>query len=536
MQRFIKQYWVAFEDFIEPKLPASVHQPSPDLQKSRKWMFKLNAYWFVLWVLLPLIALENDFIDILENIIWGSHFQFGYDKNPYFGAWLGHFGYWMTGGSLWVNYVFSQIFVIGGFAALWKLGRRMLSPAAACLAVILLWGITFYGMKATELGDDVMELGIWPILIYVFYCALRDGQRTGYWLLTGVFSGLALMTKYYALVLFISMGLVLLFSREGRQSFRHKGIYLSGLVFLLLSLPNFIWLYQNDFVAVDYAMARAGLQGEPDLMAHLRNPLKTIERVAGVIAVPLVIFALLFFRRSRETRQHDAFDRTFLHFMALGPFVLTLLFSLISGSSINYSWVLPCFGLLGIYCFYFYQPKIDRFNFRIAVGVMLIVSIIFGGIFLVRSAWHQSYRKRNCDYENFPGKAVSIVVADDWRRLSDKPLPYVIAERKEACNVAIYSSDQPKAFFSANIRFSQWINPEDIVMKGGAIVWEGDAAQVPQWFWNLHQSEMKITPPVTKTYPRATPAWVKSLLGEPKTLQVSHCFIIPQNTANPKQD
>ena len=38
--------------------------------------------WMVFWTVLPCISLANDFVDVLENIVWGRHFQFGFDKNP----------------------------------------------------------------------------------------------------------------------------------------------------------------------------------------------------------------------------------------------------------------------------------------------------------------------------------------------------------------------------------------------------------------------------------------------------------------------
>ena len=41
--------------------------------------------WLVFWTVLPYTALANDFVDVLENIVWGRHFQFGFDKNPYAG-------------------------------------------------------------------------------------------------------------------------------------------------------------------------------------------------------------------------------------------------------------------------------------------------------------------------------------------------------------------------------------------------------------------------------------------------------------------
>ena len=53
--------------------------------------------WMVFWTVLPCISLANDFVDVLENIVWGRHFQFGFDKNPYAGAFFG-VGVWRLSG------------------------------------------------------------------------------------------------------------------------------------------------------------------------------------------------------------------------------------------------------------------------------------------------------------------------------------------------------------------------------------------------------------------------------------------------------
>ncbi len=531
--RWLNRHFTRFESMVDRKLPAGASElPPPDIKISKLILF-FCAYWFLLWSILPIVSLDNDFIDILENIVWGRHFQFGYDKNPYVGAWLGQFFYRISGGAIWINYFLSQVFVLTGFICVWKLSRRLLSASGAFVAVLLLFTITFYGMKAVELCDDVIELGLWPLTILFFYKALRDKNSLGNWLWVGVFAGLSFMTKYYGAVLFASMGLVMLLTKEGRNSFKHAGFYLAALLFILISAPNMFWLRQNDFVAIDYALARAELRTVASVFnwqAHIDNPLWALNRAFGVIVAPLVIFLLLFFRRASQRLARSSFDKRFVAILCWGPFGLTLFFSFVSGASINYSWVVPCFPLLGLFCVFFYQPKIDRFNFKLFMWVIVIVSVVFGIIFSVRSLYHQSYRKRGCDYESYPGKLISQVVTDEWRKRFNTPLSYVIGERTESCNVALYSSDLPQAYFSASTSFSQWIDEKDVLRKGAVILWERGRDRAPGWFKRLRdpKSGFKLTPIVQKDYYRAVPGWFRALISKnPKTITISYCFVIP---------
>lgn len=512
-------------------LPPSAFQPPPEADILKKRLSHLLVLWGLCWFLLPLAVLDNAFIDVPENIIWGSYFQLGYDKNPYLGAWIGYLGSRLTGDSIWSSYLLSQVFVLTGLLCVWKLGMRMTTPAGAFLSVLVLLGVNFYGIKSVELCDDVMELGFWPLLIFFFYKALKDGSRIGPWLLAGILAGCCFMIKYYAVVLFASMFLVMLFTPEGRRAFRTPGPYLGALLFAVISLPNLIWLAGNDMVAFRYAFDRAALDsGAPAFEFSydrlLKYPLRSLSRTLSVLVVPLIPFFLLFFRRDREMSS-GAFERRFVALLAWGPFVLTLLFSVISGGSLNYSWVVPCFPMFGLFLVLWYKPYINRFSLRGFTGFVVILWIVFAAIFAVRSLWQQPYLKRGCDYENFPGKALSRRVTEEWRSRYGTPLPFVIGDRRESCNVTVYSADRPESYFSANPNFSQWIDENEIREKGAVILFDGRPKRRPKWLARLAGSGFAMTPEMRIEEERAVPGWFRSLAGAPKKDAYVYCFIPP---------
>ena len=508
---------------VDPKMP--------DREKLGRALLWFGLGWGIWWTLLPVISLENTYIDILENIVWGSHPQFGYDKNPFFGAWLGYGAFRLTGGSLWINYLISQIFVLSGFWATWKLANRFVAPPEAFLSVIALAAINFYGMKATELCDDVMELGLWPLTVWYFYRALVDGNRLRDWLLTGIFAGISFMTKYYAMVLFLPMFLVTVGTAKGRAAYRSAGIYAAAVLALMISLPNLFWLFEHEFVAVNYALSRAALSsGGGSWINHIYYPWRTISRAFSVVCIPLILLALVFFHRSDTTRPgSDGFHRSFLLLAGWGPFASTLLFSLTTGGSINYSWVLPCFALLPLTFFYFWKPSVNRMQVKLFYTLIVLLSIVFGTIFLVRSVYQQPYLKRKCDYENYPGRALSRIIDERWRKHFNTPLPYVVGDREAACNIAVYSGNRPEAYFSANPAFSQWIDEEDLRRRGGVLLWEGLPGDRPDFLARFDAPEYQITAAETVVVPRATPEWFSRMLGRaPKPYTASFAFLRPQ--------
>jgi len=513
-------------------LPPSAFLPPAEPGKLRRFLFGLLAAWAVAWTLLPLAVLDNAFIDVSENIIWGSYFQLGYDKNPYLGAWIGYLGYLLAGNGLWSSYLLSQLFVVTGLYAVWRLALRMTTPAGAFLAAVFLLGVNFYGIKSVELCDDVMELGFWPLLIWSFYRALKDGNRVGAWLLTGFLAGCCFMIKYYGAVLFVSMFLVMLATPEGRAAFRRPGLYLAGVLFTVMSLPNLFWLCGNDMVAFRYAFDRAALDEGARAFDFsyerlLKYPLRTIERAFSVIAVPLVPFFLLFFRRD-AAMPSERFDRRFTAILGWGPFALTLLFAVISGGSVNYSWVVPCFPLLGLFLVVWWKPLLNRFSLRYFTGFVILFGVILLTTFAVRSLWQQPYSKKGCDYENFPGKALSARLTAEWRTRYGTPLPFVIGDRRESCNIAVYSADRPEAYFSANPEFSQWIDEDEIREKGALILFDARAKRRPKWLAKLAESGFARTPETVVEEERAVPGWFRALAGAPKSDAYVYSFIPPR--------
>ncbi len=498
--------------------------------------------WLVFWTVLPCIALANDFVDVLENIVWGRHFQFGFDKNPYAGPFFGVGVWYLSGKAFFSSFLASQVCVFTGIFCVFQVAKRILPLRTAFLAAATLLLINFYGIKATELCDDVMELAVWPLTMLFVYLGVKgDPKKTWlYWLCAGFFAGLAMMVKYFAPAMYVCVAIPLLFTKEGRAVFRKPQFYLAAIPFVLVVLPNVLWLLSNDFKPMQYAAGRAALSDGGSAAAsiplsdHFTRPLKAIDRAAGVFGVAVIFFALFFpWRRKREDRaQYSAFDRVFVWSCCWGSFGSALLFSLVTGGKINYSWVVPCFPFLGVWLFMVWSPRITRIKARAYLGAVLLMGFVFGVIFVLRSLEHQGYKKRGCDYENYPGHAVAAAAANLWHEVSDQPMPYVIADRKGACNVAVYSPEAPEAFFDADVTQSQWIDPDDVRKRGGVVI--GDEKQKPDSAQRVADfiktiPKERLGETRQMQFPRAVPAWYRKMRGTPPVFNVSMRLILPED-------
>ena len=187
---------------------------------------------------------------------------------------------------------------------------------------------------------------------------------------------------------------------------------------------------------------------------------------------------------------------------------------------------------MGVWLFMVWSPRITRIKARAYLAATLLMGFVFGVIFVLRSLENQGYQKRGCDYENYPGHAVTAAATALWHEVSDQPMPYVISDRKGSCNVAVYSPEAPEAFFDADVTQSQWINPDDIRKRGGVVIWDEkfdeDEVQRLFDFTNTIPAE-RLGEIREMQFPRAVPAWYRKLRGTPKMFRVSMRVILPES-------
>ncbi len=83
---------------------------------------------------------------------------------------------------------------------------------------------------------------------------LRQAQAP--WLLFGLFAGLAMLSKYSGVFLWVGMGLyILLFNRK---QLKNPFLYLSLLISAICCLPILYWNLQNDFISFSFHSGRVG--------------------------------------------------------------------------------------------------------------------------------------------------------------------------------------------------------------------------------------------------------------------------------------
>lgn len=336
------------------------------------------------------------------------------------------------------------------------------------LTVLLLEGVQYYNVHAIDFNDNTLELGLWALTALFFYKALQS-QAWRDWILTGVFAGLGMMTKYYTAMLLLPMLMFLLVNPLGRVSFMRAPLYAGLAVFLGIMTPHVVWLFSHDFVTVNYALDR--VSAEPAWFNHFNySALFAWEQLEAFIPPILLALLLLIGRRPLLANPRvpiTPFNQQFLWYVGMGPFLFTVLLSAVMGIRLRAGWGEPLLSLWGIILIAWLQPRMTMqrfYRFAVVFFSLLGVTLFLYATALIRAEEPSS--------ANFPGKIIAMQLTRLWHETHHSPLPYVAGSRWLAGNVAFYSQDKPRVYINWDKKLSPWVDEQRLLKRGAVFVWD----------------------------------------------------------------
>lgn len=429
-----------------------------------------------IWTLIPIIFHPNIPLDVSEIFSWGEEWQLGYYKHPPFIAWVYELSASLFGRSASTYFFLSQICIIGGFLFIWKLALEFLSEKQALLAVVIMEGVYYYNYTSTEFNHNIILLLVWPWMIYSFWHALNSNKLL-HWVLFGIAAAVGVLSKYYTLVLLLSMFLMVIYHKPFREaSFKKIGAYIAFVLFAFMLTPHFIWLIHNDFVTVDYLLGRSDV--DSSLLNHFKYPIKFfIAQIFSILAALILFF--ISFGNKKIKKDLDLNKVIFILFMILAPFALTLLFSFITGSRLRSMWGSPLWSMLGVSLFYFFSNEISQKNIKkFLIGIFIIASI---SVTAYISSFNLVLNKR----AHFDGRLFAENITKIWEsHFPDRPLNVIAGDYWLAGNVSFYSESNPSVFTDLDKKKSPWISIENTKKDNTILLWV-DINQINEYKNNM---------------------------------------------------
>ena len=439
------------------------------LKHPLRWLSLLCLFQLTLWTLAPNWVRHTLHSDTLESITWGNLWQWGYDKHPPLAAWVAALFARLSDTTDLPVYFLAQLSIIIVFIAVWRLAREYLPSHGALLAVFLLQGVLFYSNRVERVTPDTIQGPVWALLTLTFYFAVTR-ESLKYWLLTGVLAGLAVLAKYQAVVLFLPLLVVLLTTRKGTSNLKTAGPWLGAILAILIVLPHIHWLIDNDFTVLDYL--KDTYVNNPDTQSGSRfyYPLSfTINSFNNVI--PLLILCIPLYRVRQSRKYSSSFNSLFLAAIALGPFVLTVLFGLITGEKLIPRWATPYFAWLPLFILVKLQPEITYKRFKNLATCCLALGVTFCALRTSYQYYKPLYKERFWESDEYMPAREEMAYAEKlWQQYHSYPMPYLGGLHYHVAELAAYSQYDPIPFFGLNPAESLWMDPANFRSHGGMIL------------------------------------------------------------------
>lgn len=161
----------------------------------------------------------------------------------------------------------------------------------ACIAVLLTELTIDYGLLMIRIGPDTPLIPATLALVWSLVRLTRSGDLR-WWLAAGAFGGLALLSKYTAVLLLPAVAAFVLIPPWRMTHLRSPWLWLGALLALLLFAPIIFWNAQHDWVSFRFQLDRPP-QVEGLSLKFLGEFLGQQLLLVGPLLFPLLLLAAL---------------------------------------------------------------------------------------------------------------------------------------------------------------------------------------------------------------------------------------------------
>ena len=319
-------------------------------------------------------------IDESYTVAAAHSFQLSYFDHPPISWWLELAIQRITGlhGHFIVRLPFLALFA-GTSGLMYGFTKRLFGAEAGFWAVV---GLTISPVFSLAFGTWVLPDG--PLDFFLLAAGWALARAVGvadpargaepepdFWPLAGLLFGIALDSKYNAILVFAGAFVFLLLDREGRRALTRPGPWLACVIALIVFSPVLFWNALNQWASFGFQGSRAEGVGF--------YPLRPFTVWGGEalfvlpwLFVPMVWLLIRAFRGNAERRER------FLAWLAVIPVVLFSAIAVWSHRKILYHWATPgylfLFPLLGAWCARL-APDARRIAARTAAGTAALLGV-----------------------------------------------------------------------------------------------------------------------------------------------------------------
>ena len=392
----------------------------------------------IFWTLIPSLTNHNLPLDTIEALAWGGNLEWGFNKHPPMSAFFPEVFYQIFGSQDWVYYLLSQIFVVGSFYYVFKFSNEIFNNKLfGLISVLLIEAIYFYNFTTPEFNVNVCQLPFWSLTVYYSW-KIYSGKEIKFLdcFLVGLFAAFGFLSKYLFIYLLVSVDLLFIYLIFFKKQRKFDFKYLITLeVFLVVLVPHFIWLYNNDFITIIYGLARTGLE-QSSFLDHIKFPVIFLLKQVGIL-IPFLI--LIWSLVKKINFKINLKDKKLLFLLAINilPIVLMFLTSLITGSKIRTMWMTPFYLFFGSLFVYLFQAQINLKKLKPFMIGFIFFFFLSPGLYAYVSI---SKDDKRTDY---PGKEIAVKTQYAWDQQFNSTINVVLGDEWNAGNLSYHLKSRP---------------------------------------------------------------------------------------------
>jgi hypothetical protein len=435
------------------------------------------------WTFLCAVSHRAPDLDGMEELVWASSLELGYYKHPPVPSWFLHVLTQIVGRPVWLTFFAGQLFSAIALWFIWRLGCEFTTPRKAFMAMLLVSATIYFSLRGTIYNHNTVQLWSIAAATWLFYRALRY-RKYSCWAWLGAVSAIAVMTKYSAVIQFAAFLLFMLRQGSLTDGRVWKGLAVAFCCFAIVLLPHLYWLALHEFQPLRYADSSLEAGGH---LAAFKSILDfTLDQLARLSPMLVVALAWAYWTRRGEQRVGGTaaaagpknsyaaalskWDRSFLLWVGLTPFLATIMISALLGTRLVASWGTTFFVLYGFLVLWWMHGD-ERTNLRrIAILVVSAHVLMALGYAVGRGplAWYSGRDTRSM----FPGAIISAHMNAVWQKhVPETPLTLIASDTWLGGNIAIHSGPAAQVFINGSHEESPWLDRDDALTCGLMVVY-----------------------------------------------------------------
>ena len=277
---------------------------------------------------------------------WSRRLDWGYYSKPPMIAWINWLSTFLLGNHTWAVRLPAALLSTTSILVIYLLAQKMFDKKAGLLAILALIFTPAASISALVMTIDVPLLFFWSLSLYSLWSA-HIADKPSWWLLTGLFCGLGMLSKQ-TMVAFVPFSLLFLMSlKEGRNHLKRVWPYAAALVAFIIILPFLLWNAKHGWITFIHTshhfeeIHKTAFLSFKDFFAFISSQALIFTPLTFLMFLlsPIALF---------EISKQKSLTQPYYFLICLGVLPLLLIMILSLKQTINANWPAPFYEAIAI--------------------------------------------------------------------------------------------------------------------------------------------------------------------------------------------